>query len=307
MDIAESKLKSLDLITESVTNGAYTATEKNNDYLLMHNRLADLAQRKIATVKKIHDTFYITQNPIENQLGTYEGFDIVQHYNTDLIDTQSTGSLAYHFEVDNDATVYIEEEINDVWVTLETIAHVQSGTAFTAYKGTISSSDVDNDIRIRFSGSYPYKIRNRALFAYTFASDADVPDYVPYVEYSMPSDFYDKCKVIIKTDTRVYENYVAYKWKGRNTILVNYYQPGEIEVQYYKYPVKIDDNTLDTYEYEVDEEAQDLIPMYVAAKVVAEEKPTLSDILYNEFRLGLAELENPNVTGTETIENIDGW
>jgi hypothetical protein len=307
LDIAESKLIMLDHIVESVTNGAYTATEKNNDYLLMHNRLANIAQRKIATIKKLHDTFYITQNPITNQLGEFEGFDIVQHYNTDLIDTQATGSLAYHFEVDNDATVYIEEEIASVWTTLETINHVQSGTSFTQYKGLISPGDTDNDIRIRFSGSYPYKIINRALFEYQFASASEIPDYVPYVEYELPSDFYDKCKVIIKTDTRINQNYTTYKWKGKKTILINYYQAGEIEVQYYKYPLKIDDDTAETYEYEIDIDAQDLIPLYVASKVIAEEKPTLSGVLYNEFRLLLAELENPITNGQEVIETVDGW
>lgn len=298
----------LDHVVESVTNGQYTPTAKNNDYLLLHNRLADVAQRKIATVKKLHATHKITQNPIENQLGLFEGFNIVQHLNTDLTDTQSTGSRAYHFEVDNNATIYIEEETSSgVWAILKAIAHTQSGTGFTRYKGVINPYSTANNVRIRFSGNYPYNIINRALFAYSFAADNDVPDYIPFVEYDLPDDFYDKDKVIIKTDERVYENYVAYKWKGKKTILINYYQPGEIEIQYYRYPVKIDDATLDSYEYEVDEEAQDLIPLYIASKVVAEEKPTLSGILYNEFRLGLAELENPNNTGTEVIETVDGW
>lgn len=305
MNIGESKQLALNLIIESVVNGQPVPTAKNNDYLLLHNSLADSAQKEISKYKKIHDKHSITQNPIDNQLGRFEGFDLVQHLDTDLVNTQAKGSKSYYFEVDNTATIYIEEYAG-TWITLATINHVGTG-GFTAYKGLISASNVNNDIRIRFSGNYPYNIRNRALYAYTFPDNASVPNYTPYISYELPADFMELNKVVFRGNSRVYDNYMGYKWEGRRTILFNYYEQGSFDILYYKYPIKITPTTPDDTEFEVDEEAQQLIPLYVASKWVAEEKPTMSAILFNEYRLKLSQLSDIDVIGDNTIANVDGW
>lgn len=306
MNIGESKQLALDLIVESVVNGLPVPTAKNNDYLLLHNILANTAQIEIAKVKKIHAKYSITQNPIANQLGDYEPFNIVQHLDTDLVDSQSNGSRAYYFEVDNVATIYIEEEINGVWTVLNTISHITSD-GFTAYRGLITASDIANDIRIRFSGNYPYNVRNRALYAYTFSSSSLVPSYTPYVSYTLPSDFMELNKIMYRGDNMVYDNYMAYKWEGRRTLLIPYHHAGSFDVLYYRYPTAITSATADSVEYEVDVEAQPLIPMYVASKWVAEEKPTMSAILFNEYRLKLSELSDLDIIGDTVISSVDGW
>lgn len=305
MNLAESKQIMLDYILESVTNGALTATAKNNDYLLLHNRLADIAQKEISQVKHIHDRYLITQNSIPNQLGDSECFNIIQHLDTDDISSEAVGSKAYYFEVDNLATIYIEEEIASVWTVLSTISNTAAGE-FTAYKGLITALSSANAIRIRFSGSYPYNIRNRALYAYTFSSNATVPNYTPYISYAMPSDFIELNKIIYRGDNEVYSNYVDYYWEGK-MLLLGYSVSGSFDVLYYKHPLTITASSLDTVEYEVDIEAQQLIPLYVASKVVAEEKPTLSGLLFNEYRLKLSQLSDIDIHGDNTISINDGW
>lgn len=307
MTIAQSKQVMLDLIIESVVNGVAVNASKNQDYLLLHNVLADIAQKEIAAVKKIHAVRSITQNPITNQLGEYKGFDLQQHLNTDLTDTQATGSKSYYFEVDDPATIYIEEETApDTWTTLSTITHIKKGS-FTAYKGLITASSTANDIRIRFSGSYPYNIRNTALFGYTFGNVNDVPNYTPYVSYTLPSNFRTLNKISYRGDNFAIDNYRDYRWEGKKTLLIDYYMKGSFDVYYYANPTTITSSTSDTHEFEVDIEAQPLIPMYVASKVVAEEKPTMAAILFNEYRLKLSELTDDNVMGDDEIYSVDGW
>lgn len=305
MNIAESKQLSLDLIIESIVNGTPVPSAKNNDYLLLHNTLANTAQNEIAQIKKIHAKYSITQNPIDNQLGKYQGFDMIQHLDTDLVDTQAIGSKAYYFEVDNSATIYIEE-YSGTWLTLAVINHT-GNNGFTAYKGLISASNTANDIRIRFSGNFPYNVRNRALYAYTFSSIEKVPDYTPYISYTLPTDFMSLNRIVFRGDSRVYDNYMGYKWEGKRTLVLNYYEKGSFDVLYYRYPTQITPSSLDSVEYEVDVEAQPLIPMYVASKWIAEEKPTMSAILFNEYRLKLSQLSNDDISGDNTVFSMDGW
>ena len=101
---------------------------------------------------------------------------------------------------------------------------------------------------MRFSGSYPYNIRNRAFFANLFASASKVPDYTPYVTYIMPSDFYEIDKVVNTTDNQVYNDTLDYRRVGRRQVIFSYDTKGEIDVNYFKYPVNMyDQDTVTVY------------------------------------------------------------
>jgi hypothetical protein len=308
LNIGESKQAMLDLIIESVTNGVAVPASKNYDYTLLHNTFADFAQKEISKVKKIHAKYSITQNNIPNQLGTYEGFDIQQHLGTDLTDMQATGSKAYYFEVDAAATIYVEEETSTgVWTTLSTITHVGTTTGFTAYRGIITASNVANNIRVRFGGSYPYSIRNRALYAYTFATAAAVQEHSPYRSYTLATLFNKLNKISFRSDNMTIDNFRDYRWEGKKTLLLPFDLVGSFDVYYYANPTTITSATADVTEFEVEADAQTLIPLYCASKVIAEEKPTMSAILFNEYRLKLSELSDDDIMGDDEIYSVDGW
>jgi hypothetical protein len=250
------------------------------------NDFADSAQKEIATRKKIPKTYYISRNYVPNLLG--EKFGIIQHLDTDIvIDIPNT--KAYYFEVDGSATINISEA--DIML-IKTINHTGKGQ-FTAYKGLVNSK---HPVRIAFSGQYPYNIRNIAAFGYTFPSDNDVPDYVPLVKYKMPDDFYSLNKV---------ENCRHYSWEGKN-LVVNYYYKGQITVDYNAYPSTILSTTPDTYEFEVDIDAQDLIPLYMAGHSILDENPSVATNLLNEYELKLSGLKENREHGTVTIQDVYG-
>lgn len=300
MNLREAKEKALSLMAEYSIDGVPIPDGENADYLNRMNRFADTAQKEIAQVKKIHAVYSISNNPINSQQGLLQGFELKQHLpGVDIIEAY-TGSKAYYFEVDNVADVYIEENVNGVWTALVTINNTVKGQ-FTAYKGLTNASNPDNAIRMRFSGNYVYNVRNRALFAYAFPTANDVPIYTPYVKYQMPADFMELQKVIQQTDPRQYKEMIAYYWEGKRTFVLNYYEHGSFDIHYYRYPTTITSTTSDTYEFEIDTEAQEAIPFFIASKAVFDENQTMAIQLLNEYQIKLSRLYMADDFGITTI------
>lgn len=299
MNLGQVKDKTTKLINNYSNNGNLISPLDPNqlDYSLRYNSLIDIAQKEIAQIKKIHREKRISQNPIPTLLESplYQ-FDVEQHLNVDLIYT-GKGAKAYYFEVDNQAEIYIEEEIGGVWVILQMISHSSPVGEYTAYKGLINSSG--GNVRMRFSGNYVYNIRNRALYGYDFPTDDDVPDFTRYKRYFMPDDFYQLNKVILDGNVReskTYHNTSDFFWEQRNVIALNYFNSGEYRIFYYAYPQNIDDDTDDSYELEVDIEAQEAIPYYVAAHVLMDETNLYTTLLtiYNNKLMNLdGKIANP--------------
>lgn len=307
MDLGTAKTKALQLIREYSNNGSVIGASQNADYLLSMNNIADMAQKEIAQVKRIHVSYSISQNPILNLLGMTKGFDMEQHLDTDHITTQGTGAKSYYFEVDRQSTIYIEEKISGVWTLLSTITVPSTVISFTAYKGLITPSSTLNVVRVRFSGSYPYNIRNRALYAYNFPDADAVPDYRPFVRYELPDDFMDMNRIGYEYDPRQYVSLSDYKREGRKTLLLNIYLKGSFLVQYYRLPTTITSTTLDSYIFEVDEDAAQAIPYYIASHVIIDENISISTQFMNMYQSKLANLSPTDGTISSSIQNSMGW
>lgn len=289
-------------MAEYSVDGVPIPDGENSDYLNRMNRFADTAQKELSQVKKIHAVFNISHNPIKPMQGLLTGFDLKQYLpGTDLIDMY-VGCKAYYFEVDNVADIYIEENVSGVWTALKTINNTVKGQ-FTAYKGLINASNPSNQVRLRFSGNYVYNIRNKALYQYPFPTDSDVLDYRPYVTYKMPTDFMELQKVIQQSDPRVYRDKIDYYWEGKRTFVLNFYDAGSFDIHYYRYPTSIDSTTLDSYEFEVDTEAQEAIPFFIASHCLMDEEGsrTLAIQLLNEYQTKLSRLYMSDDFGITTI------
>lgn len=309
MDIALLNKKVIQIMDEYSLNNVLQSAGLNGDYILRINNLADSCQKEIAQVKKIHAVYSISQNPLKPQ--NEDNFKLQQYRLTNTISYEAEGSQSYYFEVDKEAIILIEENIAGVYTLLTTI-NVPSGThEFTAFKGLITPSDLTNNVRISFTGSYPYNIRNVALWSYTFPTAADVPDYAPYVKYQMPDNFFDLERVVQQTPRIQYADLGYYRWEGRKTFVLPYYYTGSFDIFYFRYPTTIDDTTPTTYVFEVDAEAQEAIPFYVAAHLLLTE-PTAkaagaSTQLINEYQSKLANLSQYSYDGFMTIDNPSGW
>lgn len=322
MNIGQCKTKAIKLINNySASGNIIPMTDSSQiDYVLKMNDLIDAVQKDIATTaKKISAPTKISQYPCVNILANpLYMFDVVEHTTSDL--TYSTnGAKAYYFEVDNLADIYIEEQINGIYVPLPTPIHIQvtaKPNGFSAYKGFITPNDPNNNVQIRFSGNYEYRIRYIAMYASNFATLSDIPPYTRYTLYPMPSDFFELKPDGItfkgnQSDGYPYQKTNDYYWEydenGKDVIAINYYNKGEYSIFYNRYPKTIDDTTLDTQELENTPEVQELYPYYVGAYAIMAEDSSIGTQLLNVYYAKKSELTGGQIYGADTITNTSGW
>ena len=282
---------------------------KQKDYTLKMPLFFDMAQKQIATIKKIVRQRKISHAMPHNKLTAplYQ-FDIVQNVGDDQIYKCLGPANAYYFEVDDVCTVVIEEETStDVWTQLVLITNpLANAGQMTPYKGVLSPSSQENSIRIRFIGDTIYNHRNRALWGEKFSDVSRVPDYQRYVLYQVDSQFYQLNKVILKgqiVNSQPYQNTADFFWEKRDTIAIGWYNVGDYIVEYFAYPIDITSDTEDTTEFEVDIEAQELIPFYAAAMCLVNENNVVGDRMLNKYNVMLANLDTKIKSGSNSVEN----
>lgn len=306
MNLGDLKTKVLVKIRKYSKKGVLVSSTQNADILNRIPTLADYAQKEIAQKKKIPAVYSLSRNPIENQLGVNQGFDIVQILAEDY-SVSATGSQAYYFEVDRPCSVVLEEYVDGSWVTLNTLT-IADITGFTGYKGLITPSSTSNTVRVRFVRQYPYNVRNTALYAYAFASVDDIPVYRPRVKYTMPTDFMELDRVIHETDGQIYQEQNDFYWEGKRTLVVKYDFAGSFDIHYFKHPTAITNTTEDSYNFEVDLAAQEAIVDYVAGHILLNDptNQTAAIQLINEYQLALSKMFTDYNYGTVSAENIYG-
>lgn len=298
MDKGTSRKLTLQYIREATNKGQAIDVSKTADYLDGHDALLDSVQKEVAQYVKIPAVMQITQNPIPSQLGLSQGFDIQQYLPGSPIEYTQVGTKSYFFEMDSLGEVEIS--VND------TIVQTITGTTtrqFKEYKGYTGASSADT-VKITFKGDYPYNIRNIAMYAYVFPTEEDIPKYQPYIEYPVPADFYQFDTIVNKSDPKVYKNYVNYKWENNKKVILGYDDSGSFDIHYFKYPATIAKDAPDTTVLELDENGAQLVPLKLAALVVAEDKPDISNKLLTMYESRLANIANNITTGTQKVESV---
>jgi len=288
----------LNIIDEATKKGVDVAVSKNADYNHKFDYTLDESQKYVANIIKIPEVYQVTQNPIPNLLGLLRGFELIQVLPDEPETYTLTGCKSAYFEMDNIGTCTIS--INGV--PSQTIENTVKGT-FTAYKVLIPSTITDV-VTIEFSGLYPYNIRNTGFYAYTFALSTDVPTYTPYITYDMPEDFLEFDSVIIKSDPRVYQSYVAHKWENNKKIILNYYDKGSFDIHYYKYPATIASDAPDTTVLDIEDKAFEAVAMQCAVLATAADNVALSSwirSLYVEKIQNVSQVEMAMFSTVQTV------
>lgn len=302
MNLSQIRDLALALANSYSADGVTLPLADTADFRLAFNGFLNTAQSKFAEKDKIEAIYSITQNPIPNLLGDTDSFDITQHLDTDVI-FSATGAKSFTLEVDKPCPVYLEESIDGVWINLSTQT-ITGITSFTEYKGLLTPSNVANTVRMRFSGSYPYNIRRTALYGYSFASVADVPQFKPWNKYALPSDYISTNRIVYNGDDR------------RRTILTDYYVDkknfsvkydvvGSFDIYYFKQPTIL---ALDTDIPEIQPQFHSYLAYFCAGTWLFSMGSQASGIvLLNQFDNFLQEMK-PNIDGSSNcIANDAGW
>ena len=302
MNLGQIKDMALQLIDEYSSNGELISGADNADVLNKMTNLANAAQAQISEFAKIRAVHEIVQYPINNLLG--ESYDIHQHTGEDLEYESDTPAKAYYFEVDGEATVYVEE-LSSGWQVLETINVPGTVAGFTAYKGLINASNPNNKTRLRFSGSYPYNTRNRALYEFAFSSADKVPAYQEEVKYDLPSDFWQLENILfLSTNSKRFTEFIHYTFRD-GTLFIPRSFKGEFRVNYFKKPVALVE---DADVPEIDSKYHHLIAQYVAAMVLVSRGETSKGTqLRNFYEVELYRINGDDGSGPGYIKDAIGW
>lgn len=307
MNLKECRDAALKLINQYSIAGSTIALSYNNqaDYVLRTTELINDAQMEISkTTRKIYAQHTITQMLVPNLLPD-TALEQKTHLDEDDIYETDGVAKAYYFELNKPATVYIEHKVDGVWTPVVTITAVPTAPGFTVYKGRVNCTGAS---RIRFSGEYPYAYRYYALYEYSFPDEASVPAYRPYVEYTMPTDFFQ----LVGRGIPLYKgkDFLLshdYEWRGRNVLLLRRDLEGEFIIDYYRYPTKVTSTTADTVELDNVAETHEAIPYFVASGIVRQDDPSISATLYNIFETRLVRMGEPPMSDFSPIEDIYGF
>lgn len=276
----------LDLIEERLDSGSISPSDTIS-YKVRTPGILTMLQSELIKQGDIFSTYEIANSPITNLLGFISNFDIQSFEGEELTFECNESAKAYYFEVDNDATVYIED-YNGSWNTLATITATATSSGFTAYKGVVTPSSGATKSRLRFGGSYYYRTLNRALFGVSFASGDVVPVYRPWVPVTLPSDFKSVNEIIEEYPQRQYTQSAGYKWEGRDKFFVNYYFVGRIRIVYrpvpgiIALPSPIADPIATVMQVD-DVTSRTIIPYGLASYLLLQENPSIASYFNGRF------------------------
>lgn len=117
-----------------------------------------------------------------------------------------------------------------------------------------------------------------------------------YFKISLPNDF--KQFISMNLDD---EPFFDFKILNGEIIIDKSYA-GKLELIYDKNPTFLDNSTLDSYEFEIDDHAQPLLPFYIGGMIKATEDFVLSDKLLNIYYSRLASLKKKSHNYVSEIE-----
>jgi hypothetical protein len=122
-----------------------------------------------------------------------------------------------------------------------------------------------------------------------------------FQKYELPQNF-----KILKLLTLNDVNFYDFSIRNKKVWIPNVYN-GQLELFYEKHPSEINNTTLDSYEFEIDQHTHHLIPYYLGGMALAEEKDDVSSKLLNIYYQMLSNLEDYKKAIPSTIQSVDGW
>ena len=336
MTLAEAGIKALKLANRYSSGGDILTGRRIADYQHKFNSLANDAQQELARIAKISDVhkFVLNEFPpaVTSSFETYnfEG-------GTDYVLAAASGINAVSFKVTTDTfTVEVFEETStDVWTRLLILSdqgvyaptqdeRVEPDTddgGFKEYKFGLAIASTSNTVKIVCSGDYAFSIKDYALWtikpqpaAYEWHWDdtpgsfdnSSIPQFSEFLEYELPSDFMELNENMQITDRdRFIINQLRFD-KANSMLYVPYDLKGEMRIFYYKKPTEIDEDTADTYEFELTNDiALSAIPYYMTGVMIAEDVGDMANFCMQRYAELIAQIKDTDVKqdNIKSVEN----
>lgn len=299
--------KKMFLNSTKITTDDLDDLRENNNYKTYFNGMAQAANEGIAEIlkrgKPYVKTFTFSKKTTDNLLGNQ--LLVTSHETEDVVFEAGSG-LAYYFEVNNHATIKIYVDN----VLVDTIDYVPDTKNFEITKDFLSNSS-NKPVKIVFTGSYPYQIRNVCIFGlnYNYGGENDIDNIPNYTAENifdlkdLTEDFYKIVKFYYNGIELV--NNTDYKMIDYYTISINNMCDGEYMIKYQPYVQKIDEDTSDDYQLPLEKEMAVLLPLYMASELYKDDDLAMSTIYRNEFEAAVDDTY-PTMSDMR-FTNKSGW
>jgi len=291
------------LIGEYSQDGVVISSDTNYMKTLQADglRMVNMGLREVFRDTKYYDTLEISNKRIPNLLGDMTQFDKVDFTGVDKVYPEGgngvVGAKAYYFEVDSDATVYIEEYNGSVWNVLETINIVTDEPSRN--KGAITPTDPSYPIQIRFSGTTFYRHQNRCLFPYSFKV---IPEYRPWIPVTLPNNFAEINEVICEKPERQYGQDADFKQEGFNKLYINYFFDGTLRVIYSTQIVEV--TALTDLVQLPNQLSREFVNNFVAARLCNKFNPVLTNYFEDKSNELLFKAQSKGPASVESITDV---
>lgn len=290
----ESMLRWLD---EATINGQSTPPEQIADLKDRAAYLLDGAVKYIAGQFRIPAVHTVVRAPIKNLLSTK--FRMFSGMPPDMYEVEADGGKSFYIEVYGDCTVTITSGASTLY---------SQPVAFSDNFGTLKANvpDAGGKITLSVASTYPFVVRNVAVYPCAFASDAAVQDYIPYVPYELPEDFREFDSLLQTSDRHEYRRFPDYRREGLKTFLLPYDAEGEFDFHYWRNPADIPVNAPDDTVIEVESHAAQLVPLKLAVDLClgSEETAAIGHLLDAKFQNMLINLLTEDVGEKHMIEAV---
>jgi len=279
-----------------------TTASIDTDITIRIDGLINDAYFSLAERDKVSSVYTVNQFPVANMLG--ETFDYDTHTTTAINYTQ-TSAYAYHFEVNYDCDVDILEGSSINTMTTLSTLNITGISTFTQYRNFVTAAVSSDYIRLSFYGDNYYTIKNVAFYPYTFGdSTAAIPDFKPYAEYDVPSDYLSLNRVTYRYKDD-YGQFTDYRKEGDKWLIPRSYS-AEFMFYYWKQVTAVA-TAVNTFD--IQDKTTILIPLYVAGMILIGNGFNVQAgmSLINMYELKKAQIDISHEYGRRNIDNIMGW
>ena len=220
----------------------------------------------------------------ENLLGLRREQKIIAY---EPVTYRAEGAYGYTFEVCGKATIEICWVERTGGVTPVLRANNTTQDAYTRYAGTLPRSDMAELTITPQEGAC--SIRNLAMYGRPFSSG--IPPYAKEIPLELAQ--------LVKERGQLAFRALAGDWPmllngtvdvsplihndGHGRLRIPASLEGELTVRYAAHPTQVTAATPDDFVPELDEEAQALMPLCMAARLYAEDDPTMAVMYFNQF------------------------
>lgn len=253
------------------------------DYTSRAKSAVDTAQKELARrcplVRRITYTQH-TLRPLDSRTG--------MHYLEGTLALSGLGASAFSFLCDGDISAILERESEGVWQEVLAVARTGNGKLEPVYGELDSPVSAVTKMRLTLDASGAY-VASVGLYR-SFPQNEEVPVLDTRRFHALPSDF-GGVKSVTPSSRFTDAGRKGFYTLEDGKIGFPWAFDGAVEVLYTVYPCTIGEESADTAILGVPDNAAETIPYYVAALLLTDEDPNLSQLFFNLYEDKVAGLE----------------